>query len=190
VSRTERKNGVTYRVKVKNASRFRNVVDLRVRARVHYRHTYSRTGTTVTRTVYLGTSPEQVHVLAPRANQIVRIDPGRISDRGRALLRSSGYQAASVDSLETLLTLLPEAFLSLHVVANDGWSGSTRFTESPHYRMDALEDAAFVVDRSDLDKRIRAFNRWRQRLGQRWLLRAARGHPELQPKLRAHDAES
>jgi len=173
-----------YRLKVKNASWFRSITDIHVRPRVLMWHDHGKSKTS--RSLRIGSSPEDLHILRPRQHTIVTLFPGEMPEASVRALTHWGYSeaASSARSLEDLLAL-PSALMSVQVMATDGWTGGSHYLESPRYRAESLAVQArpFTARQRPVDKVIGRFHRRRAEMHGGWLrggmLRS--WHPELQP---------
>lgn len=175
--------GSSYRVKVKNVSFTRSLVDLKIVARVYMVHRPDREAS-VGRSLRLATSPADLFILRARDHIGLTVDPGGMSDSAVDRLREWGYCDVALPgrSLEDLLAL-PDAYFSLMLQSTDSWSGITRFTETPRIRLtdDPITQNPFVRRRARTDRSVIVVRKFvrkaRARLARAWWV--ARSNPEL-----------
>jgi hypothetical protein len=124
--------GIDYRVKLKNASWFRSVSDIRLQAIFWGRGLDpARPGTLIG--VRVRTAPPERKVLRPRCNTIVTFVISEIDERMVVRLLAWGHKAAARNerTMEDLLNLGEATVGYVQVLANDGWTGGTHYRESP-----------------------------------------------------------
>ncbi len=179
-------SGFRYHAKIKNASFFRAIADLRIQGRVYFRHSYQ--GGSTGRSLRLGTSPADLAFLPPRGHVLVSIDPAALDAVSVERLRDWGYGVAdrSDRSLEDLMSL-PRAYFSVQIQGNDGWSGRAYFKETPRLRLadGVVVDAGFVMRQTRLDKFVLRLERRRREASTTLLRRrlVLRSNPELATKV-------
>ncbi len=179
--RCDADGGVEYRAKMKNASWFRSATDVRLQARVlGYGIDPTRSGTSIS--IRLKTAPSDMKTLGPRRNTLVYFHVAEIDSRMLTRLERWGHTAAAGPDrrLEDLLALGRDTIASIQVLANDGWTGGTHYSESPRYVVADITTDPFLGTRSHLDRLHAASRRAIGRAGMpsRWR-RLYAAHPEL-----------
>jgi hypothetical protein len=162
-------SGYTYRVKVKNLSWTRSILDLRIKGvvlipvlRHGERHGYKR--------IRVSISIRDIDYFGPNASRTGFIEIEELSPRTREVLKLEGLTELSTNfepTVEDVLRSRDGARLVFTAVGSDGWSGRARGHVSPSYEPSLIRDAPFV----DKPRRLR---RWAEKTSQQlreWLLR-------------------
>lgn len=192
---TKRSN-YSYRVKLKNASWFRSIAALELHARVYAANLDpARPRTSVS--VRFATFPGDVKRLSPRAHTLVYLDVEEVSERTEIRLAEWGHERAAAPdrSLEDLLAMSADAFCSVQVLANDGWTGALHYRESPRYLHgdghSDISDSPFVTHRQAVDRLYAKARGVSRNVRREWDHSAwvRRSNPELQADLSSRPAE-
>lgn len=162
-------SGYVYRWKIKNASYFRSMTDVRMTPVLLFRYVVGESGGKRWERIVLHNELSHVPTIRPREHVIARVLTGRLRAETANSLAGLGFRSAAAEgrSLEDLLSL-PDAYLVLRVLANDGWTGGQYSLESARLSHGDVGADPFTLRRTRTDLLVAALTARRTRLVNRW----------------------
>ena len=162
-------SGFVYRWKVKNASYFRSMTDVRMTPVLLFRYVVPESGGKRWQRIVLHNELPHVPTIRPREHVIAQVLTGRLPAETANSLAGLGFPSAAAEgrSLEDLLRL-PDAYLVLRVLANDGWTGGQYSLESARLSDGDVGAEPFTLRRTRTDRWVAALTARRTRLLNRW----------------------
>lgn len=155
------RSGYTYRVKVKNLSWTRSILDLRIKGvvlipalRNGERNGYKR--------IRVSVSIREIDYFGPNASRTGFLKVEALSARTREVLKAEGLDGLAMNpepTVEDVLRSRDGARLVFTAVGSDGWSGRARGHVSPRYVPSLIHDAPFVG-------KPRRLRRWAEKMSQ------------------------
>jgi hypothetical protein len=150
ISRIVNASGETlYRVRVRNLSRRRGVIDLTFGVTLRYPERAIRpdAATSSFNSIKIETRNDGIFRLSPRTRQLVVMDLKATLDSNRnrgiiAALYPVVPQRSNLD-LEALLRRSEGAYIVVRLLGYDQWSGARRYFESRHYQADDIKQGYF-----------------------------------------------
>jgi hypothetical protein len=147
--RSERGNGrVAYRIKLRNTSRRRGIIDVAFRARVTISgmRLFDEAGTSRL-VVEMPLDVDHLFRLGPKASRVLWLEFGpTFPDAWGSYLPkgvATALAAGEVGSLETLLAFDGDPVLQVQALAYDEFSGARKYYESPPYRLSNVKAGVF-----------------------------------------------
>lgn len=136
---------VVYRLKIENSGR-RPIIDVSLRARIHFPGYSLRRGESGTSTILeVPLDIDHLFALKPRAIRILWLDLHRIDDDVLEVLDPALRQAIDERrdaALEGLLEVHERAYLRVQALAYDAFSGARKYFSSPRYGIGEGEQQA------------------------------------------------
>lgn len=140
-----------YELRLKNVSRLRAVVDLRVTVLLETTGLKMFPGSRGTTKIVLPVLHYAHNILRLKAHtgfRVIRLDLDNtfqaVDEYHRTTFRLDKYDPADIDPLEYLLSQGKNATLVVEMLGCDAWTGSRKYFESPGYKLEHIVHGQFV----------------------------------------------